>query len=105
MSEPRRKRDGDKLRPTGEILSGVMASLGLAAKLREREALQQWSAVVGDEVACRSDALRIRDGVLYVRVRSAAWSQELHFLKEQILATYADRLGAGLVRDIRFTQH
>ena len=100
-----RKREPDQLRPTSEILAGVMTSLGLEGRLREREALVHWPEIVGEEIASRSDALRIRDGVLYVRVRSAAWSQEMHFLKGKILEGYEKRLGAGLVRDIRFSQH
>ena len=105
MAQRGSKRDSDELRPAGEILSTLMTSLGLAGRLREREALERWPALVGEEIARRSEAVRIREGVLYVRVRSAAWSQELLFLKGKILSEYADALGTGLVKDIRFTQH
>jgi len=82
-----------------------MASLGLGDRLREREALTCWGDIVGEEIASRSRALRIRDEVLYVRVDSPAWSQELRFLKSRILAGYEEALGPGRVRDIRFTEH
>jgi len=100
-----KRREPDQLRPAGEILGTVLASLGLDGYLREREVLEAWPLVVGEEIARRSQALRIRDGILTVRVDSAAWCQELHFLKDDMLARLAERLGPGRVREIRFSQH
>jgi len=100
-----KRRPPDELRPTGELVAGLLAGLGLADRLKERAALERWPEVVGPEIAARSRALRIRDGVLYVQVTSAAWSQELRFLKARIIAGFDAALGAGLVKDIRFTQH
>jgi len=100
-----RDRKPDEPRAAGDILAKVMSDLGLSEKLREREALTRWPELVGPEVAQRSQALRIREGVLYVRVDSASWRQELHFLKGKILDIYRERLGPGRVLDIRFTEH
>ena len=104
MSSQQRRKP-DLLRPTGEILASVLSGLGLKGRLKEREALVLWPDVVGEEIAHRSRALRIKEGVLYVRVDSAAWSQELHFLKATILARFDEVLGPGLVKEIRFTRH
>lgn len=101
----RRRRRPDVLRPTGEILHSVLGSLGLSGRLREREALELWTEMVGPDIAGRSEALRIREGVLYVRVESAAWRQELSFLKTTIIGRFDEALGSGLVKEIRFTQH
>ncbi len=103
MSSQRRRPD--ELRPTGEILESVLANLGLAGRLREREALALWPEIVGPEIARRSKALRIRDGVLCIRMDSAAWSQELLFLKTKILERFDEVFGPGLVKEIRFTRH
>ena len=100
-----RRRHCEDATAAGEILAKVMSSLGLDAKLKEREALTLWATIVGEEVARRSQALRIREGVIYVRVGSAAWRQELHFLKGSILEAYAKKLGPDRVRDIRFVEH
>ncbi|MCB1161854.1 MAG: DUF721 domain-containing protein [Candidatus Krumholzibacteriia bacterium] len=105
MTEQRGRRRPDQLRPASEVLAGVLDSLGLGQRLREREAVTRWSDVVGPEIAHRSRALRIRDGVLYVQVQSAAWSQELRFLKAQLIGRFDAVIGPGLVKDIRFTQH
>ena len=96
-------RSQNELRDSRDILARVMAGLGLDDRLREREALTVWAELVGPEIAKRSKALRIRSGILFVRSESAAWTQELHFMKERILAKYAERLGPDAVKDIRFT--
>ena len=100
------RRDGrsrSELRDSRDILARLLAGMGLDDRLREREALTVWAELVGPEIAKRSKALRIRSGILFVRGESAAWTQELHFMKERILAKYAERLGEGTVKDIRFT--
>lgn len=105
MSGRQGERSADRPRLAGEILAKVMSDLGLDERLREREALTRWQEVVGPDVARRSRALRIREGVLYVHVESAAWRQELHFLKDTILEGFREKLGPNRVRDIRFTEH
>lgn len=61
-----------------------------------------WPELVGEGVAQNSHPQRIAGGTLHVVTRSAPWSQELHFLKERIVAAVAARLpNAGIV-DLRF---
>jgi predicted nucleic acid-binding Zn ribbon protein len=98
-------RKPDELRAAGDILAVVMARLGLSGRLREREALTIWPEVVGSEIAKRSQPLRIKDGVLQVRITSAAWRQEVLFLKKKIISSFAEKLEPGIVSDIRFTDH
>jgi len=105
MTPGGRRRESDHLRPAGEILGGLLDRLGYREHLREREILAAWPKVAGEALAERSQALRLRRGVLFVRVASAAWCQELQFLKAAIIDRYAEDLGPGRVRDIRFTQH
>jgi predicted nucleic acid-binding Zn ribbon protein len=46
----------------------------------------QWEQAVGTRIARRAQPLRIERGVLYVRVTSAAWANELSLLSSEILA-------------------
>ena len=45
----------------------------------------QWEQAVGTRIARRAQPLRIERGVLYVRVTSAAWANELSLLSADIL--------------------
>lgn len=69
---------------------------------RRLELFRIWAAEVGSAVAARAQPAAFRDGVLSVRVSSAAWMQELQFAKEEIRARLNQRLGAEIVRDVYF---
>lgn len=61
----------------------------------------QWEQAVGPRVAARTQPLRIERGVLYVRVATAAWANELSMLTDTILEQLRE-LGAT-VDTIRFS--
>jgi len=99
---PRNKRRrSEEFVPVGQVLARLMKGLGLEDKLKERELVENWPDIVGPDIARFSRALRVRGGVLYLKVDSPAWGQELHFLKAQLLERVNERCGPGLVRDIR----
>ena len=94
--------DDKKFMRIGEILPAILKSIGLDKKLKEREILSLWPAVVGEEVAARAHAERIERGVLYVSVDHGAWMQELHFMEKDILRKLRDRAPNVQLHKIRF---
>lgn len=84
-------------------LSRLLRGLGLERQLLGWRAVEGWPEWVGPRVARHSRAVAFRDGTLVVEVEGSAWMQELGFLKREIVRTLNERLGADLVRDIRFT--
>ena len=61
-----------------------------------------WTDIVGVEVAANSAPVRVADGTLVIVTRSSAWSHQLSFLADRVLAAVAARLpGAGVER-LRF---
>lgn len=61
----------------------------------------QWSAIVGDEVAASSMPAELSRDALLVVTRSSAWSQQLSFLSEKVIAAVRERTGIPLER-LRF---
>lgn len=61
-----------------------------------------WREIVGDDVARNSHPARILDHTLWVTTRSSAWSQQLSFLSEPILAAVRARLPQTSVTSLRF---
>ncbi|MBV8372277.1 MAG: DUF721 domain-containing protein [Candidatus Eremiobacteraeota bacterium] len=61
-----------------------------------------WSEIVGDDVARNSHPTRMLDGTLLVTTRSGAWSQQLTFLGDRILAAVHARLPQTSVTRLRF---
>jgi len=61
-----------------------------------------WAEAVGPAVASHAEPATFRDGVLSVRVSSAAWMQELQLMKDELREQLNTRLGRALIRDIYF---
>ena len=86
----------------GDILPAVLKSVGLDQKLKEREILTIWPAVVGEEIAARAKAVKINEGVLYVHVDHGAWMQELHFMEKEIIRKLREKVPDARCHKIRF---
>ncbi|MBP2681853.1 MAG: putative RNA-binding protein containing Zn ribbon [Candidatus Krumholzibacteriota bacterium] len=86
----------------GELLPTVLKSIGLGQRLKEQEVLGIWAQVVGEEIAARTQPLRVDKGVLYVRVDQSAWLQELHFMEKEILRKLKEKAPDVDLDRIRF---
>ena len=86
----------------GDILPAVLKSAGLEQKLRDQEVLTLWPSVVGEEIAARTKALKIDNGVLYVHVEHSVWLQELYFMESDILRKLKEKAPRIKCRKIRF---
>jgi predicted nucleic acid-binding Zn ribbon protein len=94
--------DAAHVQPLADVLRRVTTEGPLAKGLREQEILQHWDRFVGALNARHSQALGLRDGVLWVAAESSVWAQELTLLRPHIQAALERELGAGCVREIRF---
>ncbi len=72
------------------------------ARMREADAVLAWPKAVGARVAARTQAERLVDDTLVVRVATAAYANELVMLKRMILEKLATAISGQPVREIRF---
>jgi len=82
------------------ILEELLEQRGMDHKLREYRAWQVWEQVVGGQIARHARPLRLREGVLEVRVDQPIWMQQLQLMAPQILAKLNRTLGEELIRSI-----
>ncbi|MDH7602592.1 MAG: DUF721 domain-containing protein [Armatimonadota bacterium] len=101
MSEPDLRLG--KFSHAGSVLAETLSKLGLRRRLKERELLLQWPAVVGSHIAASTRAERIADGVLLVKCKSSAWANELSLHKGEIIGRLNQVAGEALIKDIRFS--
>lgn len=88
--------------PIAEALRDWARRAGLVRRLDQAQAVEDWAERVGPQVAAvtRAEAVSA-DGVLWVRVASAAWATELSMMTPRILAQLnAGR--SGRIREIRW---
>ena len=86
----------------GEIIESVLSERGYLKASREAEIIPQWPKIVGERIAQATECTEVKEGVLYVRVSSASWRNELSFFKEKIIGMIRAQTKCGTIRDIVF---
>jgi hypothetical protein len=84
----------------GNLIQSILRQQGLDGKLREYRAWQVWDEVVGPQIAAKARPIRIREGILEVRVEQPVWMQQLQLLKPKILARLNERLEGAAIKDL-----
>ena len=81
----KKERKGAQLH-LSEALHGYIKKAGLKRRLDQASVVDQWAGLVGAKIAsvATPDAVT-PDGVLFVRVKTAAWMQELQLMSPAIL--------------------
>jgi predicted nucleic acid-binding Zn ribbon protein len=94
-------------RPTGpqplqSVLNNVIDTLGIRRELNEARAVETWAILAGPQINGVTDSAWVRGGRLFVKIRSAAWRQELHLNRRAWRDRLNTELGAELVDEIVF---
>ena len=84
----------------GDAVRNFMAEHGLEARHGVARVLQDWPALVGDEVASHVRVEGFDDGVLALRADSTAWANQMRLLSATLQRRLEEELGADLVRSI-----
>jgi predicted nucleic acid-binding Zn ribbon protein len=98
--EPRETRE---TRQAGDLAGELLDKLGLEDRLAEQDVSEAWREIVGDFLAEHSQPLKLRRGVLTVRVLQPSVHYELdRKWKPQVLAKLQARFGKDKVQSVRF---
>jgi len=87
-----------KPRAVGELLVEAVPRLG--ERLLEREVRRSWPALVGPDVARRTQPQSVARGALSVRVDNSPWLQELTLRADELTRRVSERFPE--VRALRF---
>ena len=87
--------------PLAEALASYLQKQGLVKRMQQAGIVEDWATLVGPQIAAVTEPVSVTaDGVLRVRVASAAWAQELSLMAPRVLARLNDGR-KGRVREIR----
>ena len=86
----------------GDLIRASVHELGWEQRFAEEDLVARWREAVGPRIAAHTRADHIDNRRLVVAVDSPVWSQQLTFLKPDILRRLAARFGGGLVTDLYF---
>lgn len=86
----------------GLVLGNFLSDKGYLNVCKEYDAIAKWNTVVGEKISSVTKCDRVNDGILYVKVTSAPWRQEIVFLKQEILSRLKKEAGCTTIKDIVF---
>ncbi len=86
----------------GELLGQLLKRYKLEAGLRRGRVLALWPEIAGEMLARLTEPLKLERGELLVRAESAALAHQLTYQREEFVRRYANRLGEGVVTNVRF---
>jgi hypothetical protein len=93
-----------KVHSLAEVLRKVLPP-GSEKRIFSLELVQlRWTALVGKELALRSEPASLEDAVLTVRVSDAVWGRMILKLQRKILPRLRNVLGPDVVKRIRFVK-
>ncbi|MEO8451430.1 MAG: DUF721 domain-containing protein [Gemmatimonadota bacterium] len=84
-------------------LREYLANKGIRERVEQAGVISAWTDLVGPQIAAatRPEAVTA-DGILFVKVATAAWANELSLMAPRILMRLNDGR-AGRIREIRWT--
>ncbi len=83
------------------VIDSVIGNLGLKKRYNGWQIVNQWPSIVGEKIAEATQAHRYEDGVLFIKVKNAAWRQELSMQTDSILEAIHKSPHGKFVKQIR----
>lgn len=75
---------------------------GMEKPILERRVVEQWPRVMGETVARLTRSVEVTDGVLYVKLSSAALRSQLFEIRFDLVKKLNEAVGCeGVIRDVR----
>ncbi len=104
MSSITKEKKRVALRPTsiGVLLQNLVARSSFSQVEKLQKLTQTFPKVFGEQVASQMIPTDLRKGVLFLKVSSSVWKQELFLQKKTIIAKCNQILESPVIYDIRF---
>ena len=84
-----------------KVLKKTIENSGFKNAILQENAVSAWSDVVGKNISEISKATSVDRGVLFIKVESAAWKQELYMQKNEIINKINKKIGSQAIKEIR----
>jgi predicted nucleic acid-binding Zn ribbon protein len=91
-----------KPQPLGNVLQEIIDRFGYRERIDGVRAVEAWAYLAGPRVNAQTERVWMKDGTLFVQVRSAAWRHQLHLQRAAWCARLNEELGGPVVEAIVF---
>lgn len=84
-----------------EVMYRLIKAYGLGPKLLEVEVKQSWDDIMGPVIATKTSHIKLIDGILKVKVTSAALKNELSMAKSKIAKMMNESLKSDTIKEVQ----
>lgn len=88
--------------PIKDAIDEFLKTFNLDKKIKEQKIIESWEMIVGNGIARYTNELKIKDGVLFVKLRSSVVRDELSYSKDKLLVALNNVNGQPILKDIVF---
>ena len=85
----------------GDIVAEFLRESGLEKPLMERQVVASWNDVMGKTVADLTRSVELKDGVLTVKISSAALKAQLFECRREVVKKMNDVVGCEVVKEVK----
>jgi predicted nucleic acid-binding Zn ribbon protein len=89
------------LEPLGEALGGILRRLGVPSPTDLARVTEEWSQLVPEPFASRSEPAGLSEGVLTLEVPDGMSASLLRYRSEELIEALGRHLGPGIVSEVR----
>ncbi len=86
-----------------DILSAYLRETGLEQTVLEQRLERLWPELMGKQVARLTEKVEIKDGVVHIKIRSAALRQQLFDCRGKVVEKLNKAVNANVIKSIRLT--
>jgi predicted nucleic acid-binding Zn ribbon protein len=83
-----------------EAIQDYIKEMNLGGKLRELSVIDSWENIVGKAISSRTSKVYIKDGVLYVHLKSSIVRNELMMIREALREKLNEKVGSEVIKEI-----
>lgn len=92
-----------RARSSGEVMPGVLRTLGLDRRRAEAEVVKVWRELIDPNIVAHAQPNGIHKGTLFVLVDSSAWLSEIvRYRRKEILDRLQHAFGSAMIKKISF---
>ena len=84
----------------GSAIKDYLKEEKIDGKLAELEAVNSWESLIGKTIARATSSIYIKDGILYIHLKSSIVRNELFMMRDEIMQTMNQRIGYRVVKAI-----
>jgi len=84
----------------GSAIKDYLKEEKFDTKLAELEAVNLWESLIGKQIARATSSIYIKDGILYVHLKSSIVRNELFMMRNEIMQAMNQQIGRRVVKAV-----